>query len=129
MVNNNRSIADHDSLRRWGIILAGGDGKRLLPLTRKLTGEDRPNLLAAFESLWAAVEPGMEEAALDELWSSVPASDFSHEVLAICPSDLAVFPVEGLGWTDLGEPERVLSALKLQLGPIRSTSPSRRAAR
>src|SRR5579863_494805 len=27
---------------RWAVVLAGGDGKRLLPLTRRLSGDDRP---------------------------------------------------------------------------------------
>jgi len=75
-----------------------------------------PNLIATFESIWAAVQPGMEEAALYELFSRIPACDFSHQVLSVSSSDLAVLPVEGLGWTDLGEPERVLSALKSTAG-------------
>ena len=30
------------SEHRWGVILAGGDGKRLLSLTRRIAGDDRP---------------------------------------------------------------------------------------
>src|SRR5579863_5083323 len=33
--------------RRWGLVLAGGDGKRLLPLTRKIAGDDRPKQFCA----------------------------------------------------------------------------------
>ena len=32
---------------RWGVILAGGDGKRLLPLTRRITGDERPKQFCA----------------------------------------------------------------------------------
>ena len=32
---------------RWGLVLAGGDGVRLRPLTRQLTGDDRPKQFCA----------------------------------------------------------------------------------
>ena len=32
---------------RWGVILAGGDGKRLLPLTRRISGDNRPKQFCA----------------------------------------------------------------------------------
>ena len=36
------------SVPRWGVIMTGGDGKRLLLLRRRLTGDDRPKQFCAF---------------------------------------------------------------------------------
>lgn len=42
------SLPWHDPFdHRWGVILAGGDGKRLLPLIRKIAGDDRPKQFCA----------------------------------------------------------------------------------
>ena len=70
-----------------------------------------PNLRACFESLWATTAPGTEHGALDGLYLGLPAANFSDEVLSARPSSLAVMRAQGLGWTDLGEPERVFSML------------------
>jgi mannose-1-phosphate guanylyltransferase len=71
-----------------------------------------PNLLKCFESMWATTTPGMEDEALRDLYLKVPATNFSDEVLSARPSDLVVIRASGLGWSDLGEPGRVLSMLR-----------------
>jgi mannose-1-phosphate guanylyltransferase len=73
-----------------------------------------PDLLAAFEEMWAGVTPGEEEAALRELFSKFPTSNFSDAVLSACPSRLAALAVDGTGWTDLGDPERAQSIFRLE---------------
>ena len=68
-----------------------------------MIGRTLPELIGAFESL--------EGRGLQELYARIPATNFSDEVLSKRPSDLTVLPARGLGWSDLGEPQRVLSAL------------------
>jgi mannose-1-phosphate guanylyltransferase len=48
---------------------------------------------------------------LRALYSWIPEINFSHEVLAMRPDDLGVMKVDNVGWSDLGEPSRVLAAL------------------
>jgi hypothetical protein len=49
--------------------------------------------------------------ALSELYSRIRATSFSKDVLSVQPNDLAVLRAQGLGWSDLGEPNRVRSVL------------------
>lgn len=52
-----------------------------------------------------------EEQALSEVYGAIPHSSFSEDVLAANPRELAVMRGSGLGWTDMGEPARVMSVL------------------
>jgi mannose-1-phosphate guanylyltransferase len=39
---NRQQSRDARRSRRWGVLLAGGDGTRLMNLTRLISGDDRP---------------------------------------------------------------------------------------
>jgi mannose-1-phosphate guanylyltransferase len=80
----------------------------------KMIRHTLPNLLASFESMCATMTLDMEEEALRSLYLKIPATNFSDNVLSARPSDLAVIRAAGLGWSDLGEPERVSSMLRLR---------------
>ncbi len=52
-----------------------------------------------------------DRKALGELYSQIDDTNFSHQVLAVRSGDLMVMRVGDVGWSDLGEPKRVLSTL------------------
>ncbi len=63
---------------------------------------------AAMPEMYAAFETTRDPA---KLYSHIADSNFSHQVLAVRPGDLMVMRVGDVGWSDLGEPNRVLSTL------------------
>jgi mannose-1-phosphate guanylyltransferase len=81
----------------------------------KMTQRALPSLFDSF----AAIAPGFgtvaEPGQLQQLYAELPDSNFSQQVLASRPADLAVMQVNDVGWNDLGEPRRVFSTLQ-QLG-------------
>ena len=97
----------------WNSFVMVGRVTAFLELIRQTL----PSLLASLETMPGLRGPECEhESLLDNLYSSIPASDFSHEVLSAKPSALAVLRAEALGWNDLGEPKRVLSVLNADTG-------------
>lgn len=73
------------------------------------------NALHDVYRLFSAVTPVLgtadEASNLGALYSWIPEINFSHEVLAARPGDLAVMKVNNVGWSDLGEPSRVLATM------------------
>jgi mannose-1-phosphate guanylyltransferase len=92
------SLMEHGCL--WNSFVMVGCVDALLKMIR-----------AAMPEMYAAFETAHEHKTLDALYSHIAESNFSHQVLAVRPGDLMVMRVGDVGWSDLGEPKRVLSAL------------------
>ena len=91
----------------WNSFLMVGRVDTYLSLIRRAL----PSLVESFESIRPSLFTAIEPAALLHLYSRIRASNFSDDVLAARPNDLAVLSGGNLGWSDLGATSRVLSVL------------------
>jgi mannose-1-phosphate guanylyltransferase len=91
----------------WNSFVMVGRVAALLKMTRAAL----PEMYAAFAAIAQTFETAAEHEGVLELYSQLDDSNFSHHVLAERPQDLMVMRVSNVGWSDLGEPSRVLSAL------------------
>ena len=92
----------------WNSFVMVGHVRAFLDLVRRAL----PGLFGAFEAIRRSLFTAHESTALFELYSGIRATSFSHDVLSIQPNALAVLRASDLGWSDLGEPGRVLSVLE-----------------
>lgn len=88
-----------DRKHNWGVILGGGDGMRLRPLTRLLTGDDRPKQfcrLGGEETLLALTRRRVARAlALDRtllVMTKAHAPYYAAELAAVPPRLMVVQP-------------------------------------
>ncbi len=73
-----------------------------------------PELYRSFARISSALLTSSEDRSMERLYASIDDTDFSREVLARRPTNLAVLPVHGCEWSDLGEPARVIDVLNRQ---------------
>lgn len=70
-----------------------------------------PEIYGSFTSIQKSIGATSEPWAIRGLYSELEPSNFSRDVLGARANDLAVMPVKDVGWSDWGDPGRVLSTL------------------
>ena len=73
-----------------------------------------PELFRAFATLSLHLDTRTEVKAVNSFYERIGEINFSHQVLALRPERLAVAPVKGVRWNDLGEPKRVMASLSME---------------
>jgi mannose-1-phosphate guanylyltransferase len=81
-----------------------------------------PDLTRAFRPIRRFMGTPLEATVAAAVYQELPAADFSKSVLGGSAARLAVFPVRGVAWSDLGRPERV-RAVAGGAATARSTTP------
>lgn len=80
-----------------------------------------PRLTEALESMeMIAAGPGSEVRVPESIYSQIPSTDFSRQVLAQAHANLLALRLENCDWNDLGDPYRVLSTLVEKEGDLPS---------
>ena len=72
-----------------------------------------PQLYISFVGLAPFLGTPEETNLIRTLYERMTEANFSHQVLAHRPEQLAVLKVTGVRWNDLGEPKRVMASLNM----------------
>jgi mannose-1-phosphate guanylyltransferase len=91
----------------WNSFVMVGRVSAFLEMIRRAA----PDLYRLFDAVRPAFNTDGEGRRMEELYAQLYHTDFSQQVLAARPEDLAVLRVGGLRWSDLGRPERVWSMM------------------
>ncbi len=91
----------------WNSFVMVGKVSGFLRMIRRTV----PMLSQRFDMVRSHLGTIREKDAFERLYASELNTNFSTEILMSGPKDLAVMPVAGSGWSDLGSPKRVTSKL------------------
>lgn len=70
-----------------------------------------PDLCSAFEAISQVRDPDMEAEIMQAVYKVMAVADFSRQVLSVSMEELAVAALGDVGWSDLGDPCRLVTTL------------------
>ena len=76
-----------------------------------LIRRELPSMVERFLTLRTRLAGPIESDRVRQLYARLPVADFSRQVLATRPPNIAVLPVTQVDWTDLNHPERASQAM------------------
>jgi mannose-1-phosphate guanylyltransferase len=91
----------------WNTFVMIGRAQAFLEMIQK----GAPEIYQEFEPIMKAPELCFDTAAITDVYQHIPAADFSHLVLSAAPERLGVLCLGDVGWSDLGDPSRVIQML------------------
>lgn len=80
-----------------------------------------PSLVDDFLRVGPGLTSPPDSARVGQLYAGLPSLDFSQTVLATRPPNLAILPLEGVAWCDLGAPRRAMG-IRARLGADRAAT-------
>ena len=100
-----QSLLDRGCL--WNTFVMVGSTTAFLGMVR----EASPTLYDAFEPMLSLPDCSMETEMMQRIYDELPTADFSKQVLAVSTKRLAVASLDDIGWSDLGDPRRLVRTL------------------
>jgi len=100
-----QSLLDRGCL--WNTFVMVGCATAFLGMIRNAS----PTLYRTFEPLLSLPDPAMETEMMQRVYDVLPIADFSKQVLAVSTERLAVASLDDIGWSDLGDPRRLVTTL------------------
>jgi len=91
----------------WNTFVKIGRAQAFLEMIRASV----PEIYQEFAPFIHCNEAGWSSVALKAVYEGLATSDFSQSVLAANPERLGVWCLGDVGWSDLGDPRRVVSML------------------
>ena len=91
----------------WNTFVMVGRASAFLNLIRS----GAPEVFEAFSAVWDKACSKDEASIVQTLYENLPTVDLSKTVLSAVPERLGVFCLGDVGWSDLGDPQRLLEVL------------------